>query len=293
MHDVGGLTERSIAFGPGEGLVGTLCLPAAAAAPGPQLGLVLFNAGVIHRVGPHRFNVRLARLLARRGIPSLRFDLTGHGDSARSDGRLPYEAQAVADLRHAMDALAAEADLGRFALFGYCSGARHAWAAALADPRVASVMMFDNFQYPTLRTRLNSYRARLRRRGFLNAVRGWTTRQVGNLARRASGIQAANGSKVEWAPFPAKRDFAEGAKQLHARGVKLGFLWSTSFEEYYNYPAQFADAFRGLGVDAIADWEYATELDHNAMLMSTQEKLMQRVERFVTQAERELAAGSS
>jgi len=282
------MIERSIVFGPGEGLVGTLCLPAEPAAGRAPVGQILFNAGVIHRVGPHRFNVRLARILARRGIPSLRFDLSGHGDSARSNGRLSYEAQAIADLRCAMDALGAGSEAARFALFGYCSGATHAYETALADERVAAVLMFDNFQYPTLRTRLNSYRARLRRRGFAHALAGWTSRQAAGLPQRIAAAWRPNGTVAAWAGFPPKQQFAENAKRLHARGVKLGFLYSTSFEEYYNYQAQFADAFRGFGLDRIAHWEYMPELDHNALLVATQAKLMDRIERFVTQVDRDL-----
>ena len=56
------MKEHSLAFGPNSGLIGTICLP-----DSPQkcgVGVVLFNSGVVHRIGPHRFNVRLARKLA-------------------------------------------------------------------------------------------------------------------------------------------------------------------------------------------------------------------------------------
>lgn len=275
------MIERSTAFGPGGLLVGTLCLPTEEEATGARVGQILFNAGVLHRVGPRRVNVRLARGLARRGIPSLRFDLMGQGDSARPDGSLGYEEQAVSDLRRAMDLLAAEAGVERFVLLGFCSGGPHAYAAALADTRVAGLFLFDAFQYPTLRTRINSYRARVRRRGLVNAVVGWTTRQARRLGTSlASPARPVATEGVAVANFPPKREFAERVKALHARGVKFSFLYSTGFERAYNYEGQFADSFRGLGVHGIVRSEFDPRLDHTAVLLATQAGFIRRVEQF-------------
>ena len=114
------MKEETLLFGPGQGLVGTLSVPSR---PTESLGMILLNAGMIHRVGPHRVNVRLARELARHGIASIRFDLAGHGDSARPSGSLSFQNQAVEDIRQAADALANATGLRRFAVFGLCSGA--------------------------------------------------------------------------------------------------------------------------------------------------------------------------
>ena len=46
-----------------------------------QPWVVLLNAGIIHRIGPNRLYVQLARRLASRGHAVLRFDLAGIGDS--------------------------------------------------------------------------------------------------------------------------------------------------------------------------------------------------------------------
>ena len=43
--------------------------------------VIMFNAGLLHHVGPFRLWVTLARELARKNIPSLRFDLYAQGDS--------------------------------------------------------------------------------------------------------------------------------------------------------------------------------------------------------------------
>ena len=57
--------ELAVSFGPLKHLSGTLALPDELAPAG--VGFVMLNAGVVHRIGPHRFNVRLARRLADQG----------------------------------------------------------------------------------------------------------------------------------------------------------------------------------------------------------------------------------
>ena len=61
-------------------MVGILSLPAA---PGPR-GVLIVTGGPQYRVGSHRQFVLLARALAARGVPVLRFDLRGMGDSEGS-----------------------------------------------------------------------------------------------------------------------------------------------------------------------------------------------------------------
>ncbi len=174
------MSERSIVFGANNGLVGTLALPDAPGGGVAGIGLLLFNAGIIHRIGPHRLNVRVARQLAACGIASIRFDLAGHGDSVRPSGDQSFEAQAVIDIRSAMDALGAAANLQRFAIFGFCSGAYHGFATALVDERVAGILMLDAYRYPTLKTHLYRYWARAAPApAAARAARGHAARPLG------------------------------------------------------------------------------------------------------------------
>ena len=151
------MNETTLAFGANAGLVGTLSAVAPHAA---GIGGLLFNAGVVPRIGPNRLNVRIARALAASGIPSLRFDISGRGDSAPARGMESYEQQAVADIRAAMNLLNERTGASRFALMGICSGAENAFHAALADERVVGVTLMDSYHYPTLRTHFNRFRQR-------------------------------------------------------------------------------------------------------------------------------------
>jgi hypothetical protein len=99
--------------------------------------IVMFNAGSVHHVGPHRLYVTLARELALLGFASLRFDLEGIGDSVLTRaGREnhPYPDTAIADTRAALDFLHQRFGYRRFIGLGLCSGAHTAFHAALALP---------------------------------------------------------------------------------------------------------------------------------------------------------------
>ena len=73
--------ESLVQLGAEGHLVGSLVQPTR---PSASVGVLFVNAGEIHRIGPHRIHVKLGRALAQDGVPSLRLDLTGLGDSGRA-----------------------------------------------------------------------------------------------------------------------------------------------------------------------------------------------------------------
>ena len=149
-----GATEIPIAFGPGEGMFGILCNPDAAASN--VAAMLLPTTGIDPCSGMSGMWTDLARQLARRGITSLRFDMTGVGES---NGRLTgdamtasYHPNRITDLGYALDALTTRG-FGRVTVVGYCSGAYAAWHAALKDKRIDSLLA-GNLVYFNLQTML-------------------------------------------------------------------------------------------------------------------------------------------
>lgn len=269
------MKEASLAFGPGGGLVGTLTLPSAGISPA-GIGQVLFNAGVVHRVGPHRLNVQLARRLAAHGIPTIRFDLSGQGDSARATGTLGFDAQAGADLSAAMDALAQAAGVSRFSLFGFCSGGCHSYAAAQADPRVMGLILYDTYIWRTPRSRLNRYLESIRHRGFARAVGGWLGRQPASLSGWFGNRDAAATFESGNFTMPTPDQFAEVVRRLRARGAKVGLIHTGGFADF-NYAAQFHDAFRGFGLDDDVSCDYFPDLGHSATVIPARQALVEHI----------------
>ena len=125
------IEEQWCRFGAERHLVGVLSRTSAAQ---DRPAVVIFNAGAVHRVGPNRVGVTLARELAAAGFACLRFDLEGIGDSVlRAAGREnhPYPDTALADARAAFDFLRREFGYTRFIPVGLCSGAYNTFHAGL------------------------------------------------------------------------------------------------------------------------------------------------------------------
>ena len=62
------MNERAIAFGPEQSLLGVLSLPPDQVSAPPAV--ILLNAGLLHRVGPNRLYVDIARRVGDLGYPS-------------------------------------------------------------------------------------------------------------------------------------------------------------------------------------------------------------------------------
>lgn len=129
------MKEAIASFGRTRSLVGIVTHPQS----GPRTDLpavVLINSGILHRVGPGRLYVKLARALAARGYLVLRFDLSGIGDSRSSDEDISFDQRTAAELDEALDYLHAEFGCRSFVLSGICSGAEIAYEAQRRDARV-------------------------------------------------------------------------------------------------------------------------------------------------------------
>ena len=132
--------ETPLLFGRHHRLFGLLTEPSVATAA-PMV--IVLNAGLIHRVGPRRLHVKLARRLAAQGFPVFRMDLSGIGDSEARRDALSAVDGVREDVREAIDFLSQHARAREFLLFGICSGAKISYQAALRDARVVGGVLVD------------------------------------------------------------------------------------------------------------------------------------------------------
>jgi dienelactone hydrolase len=249
--------EQPVQLGADGHLVGVLARPGAAEVPGAGAGpaarpvVIFLNAGVLHRVGPHRLHVILARRLAAAGIASLRLDLSGIGDSRAVPGALSFRESAVADTRAAIDWLAGELGAGaapRVVLFGLCSGADNALATAAADPRVAAIAIVDPPAYATPRARMRRVAARVQRLGSVRAVARWGAdallRRVRARLRPAAAprgdddVEYTGGREV-----PPAELYRAQLGALIRRGVAVLSIYSGALGERYNHADQLFELF--------------------------------------------------
>jgi uncharacterized protein len=145
--------ERALAFACHDAwLYGVLSLPAE---PCPR-GVLVVVGGPQVRTGSHRQFTLLARSLAQAGIPAMRFDYRGMGDS---DGEPRGFEDVGEDLRAAVDRFFAEVpQMREVVLWGLCDGASAAAMYARSDARVAGLALLN----PWVRTEAGAAKATLK-----------------------------------------------------------------------------------------------------------------------------------
>jgi len=208
-----------------RGLYGLLSEPPV---PGTAPAVVLFNAGFVHKAGPFRLHVRLARALAASGRLVLRLDLPGIGDA--DGGDTPWLSAA----RQALDAVQERTGLSRFVVGGLCSAADLGWHLALADARVGGLILLDGLARRGAWFRVGQLQLFLRR-----PFAHWPGMLARGLGHADPGDPAAEDLR-DWPEPGAER--ADMAKLL-ARGVEMFALYTGGAAPYFLHPRQFAATF--------------------------------------------------
>jgi exosortase A-associated hydrolase 1 len=123
----------------GDDLVGIVAVPENRERS--TIGLLVIVGGPQYRAGSHRLFVQLARHLAAKGTPCMRFDYRGMGDSTGE--QRTFEA-VDEDIRAAIDAFLVQIPtLQGIVLWGLCDGASAASLYAPQDKRVIGTVLLN------------------------------------------------------------------------------------------------------------------------------------------------------
>lgn len=233
------MRELAVQFGPEKGLSGIVT-----EAGGDSVGVAvaILSAGITHRVGPNRLHVSLARALARKGFPTLRFDFSGVGESETSTDPDSYEVRTDREVGAALDVLQQKTGADRFLLVGLCSGADNALRAALKHPRVAGAVLIEGYAFGSRSYRLDYYSRRLiRPETWRRLIHGRIS--LSDVAAGLSGMRTrpAAGAAAEpdeaarfWRMPPPDRIVAD-LGELARRGAELLFVLSRDSPSEYNF----------------------------------------------------------
>ena len=138
--------------------------------PSTETGVLIVVGGPQYRAGSHRQFTLLARQLAEQGIPSLRFDYRGMGDS---EGEMRNFEAVDNDIRAALDTFFKHVPgLRRVAIWGLCDAASAALYYAHTDPRVGGLILLN----PWVHTEASASRARFKQYYLLRLLQRsfWT-----------------------------------------------------------------------------------------------------------------------
>ncbi|MEO7497671.1 MAG: hydrolase 1, exosortase A system-associated [Massilia sp.] len=171
--------QRALLFNcHGNSLVGIIDVPER---PLPR-GVLVVTGGAQYRVGSHRQFTLLARMLAARGMPVMRFDRRGMGDSHGSprgyDGIDDDIGAAMKEFFIQMP------EMTEVVIWGLCDAATAATFYANRDPRVRRLVLLN----PWVRTPESEARAMLRHYYLarLGEVAFWKKVATGNVHFAAS-----------------------------------------------------------------------------------------------------------
>ncbi|WP_428682170.1 serine aminopeptidase domain-containing protein [Reyranella sp.] len=271
--------ETTLHFGPDRRLFGIVCDPQT----GPSRhAVIIVNGGRDPRYGASRQGVGFARRLARCGFSSLRADFAGLGDSLGPRGRENIISHAFADrtsdIRAMIDALEARGH-ERFTIQGICSGAFHAFHAALAEHRIGALILVNQPLFTLPRSlaeiayldhdqltplfylrklsNLNSWRALVSGRVDIGmTLHSLWVRGLRYLRRTARGI----GRLIGLVP---KLSFAQSALgDLCARGVKTLFLLSPAKQDLEPFRREFTLEPRALARYRGSEVRIVPRMDH-------------------------------
>ena len=275
------MRETAVLFGPGGSLAGIVTEPNRGVTGRPAV--LLLNAGLLHRIGPSRVYVRMARMLASAGFMVLRFDFSGIGDSDRCRDDVPRPEGVLREAREAMKFLAESRGVDQFVTIGLCWGATSAFRIACHDPRVVAAVMIDWYAYRTFGYYLHHYGARLFKvkpwYGFF-AGRSPAGRRLRRTFGVGGGHQTGNPLGMSYArQFPPKKAVLSDLHGLAGRGVDLFFIYSGGgMENWYNYRAQFKHMFPSLRSNKRMRVEFFGEADHTFTLLRHQDALVTAID---------------
>jgi len=163
-------------------------------------GVLIVVGGPQYRVGSHRQFLLLARTLSESGVPVLRFDYRGMGDS-EGEGRT-FEA-IDADIRAAIDAFVEHVpQLREIAIWGLCDAASAATFYAAKDSRVIGLVLLN----PWVRTEAGAAGAVLKRYYAARLMDPNLWRKIGrgefSFANSLSSLWRILKARFGWKPLP-------------------------------------------------------------------------------------------
>ena len=292
------MREHAWLFGEHRTLVAIVTDPAGrdvhATAP---VGAIFLNAGVIHRVGPSRLYVHLARALAGVGWLSVRLDHSGIGDSpVRRDGR-SFDESAVSEAREVMDGLEESRGIRRFVLIGLCSGAVTSFDTAGVDERVAGVVMINPQGFDE-NAAWNDY---IQNRGHARkywkqsffSVQSWWNALTGRIHyRRLATVlwrQATAGVRADDVIMPVVTRVATDLQKLMHRHVRTLLVCSEGDDgiEYMNVILE--EDVRSMPPSPHLAVEILPGADHSLTLRASQRRVVDAVRRWAASLESDLA----
>jgi pimeloyl-ACP methyl ester carboxylesterase len=271
--------ETAQVFGRNRNLIGIISEPTGSPKAGPAI--VVLNAGIIHRVGPSRIGVEIARALATAGYRVLRFDLSGVGDSTASPDVATLADVVRADIADAISLLQGPEREPGVVLFGICSGADNAFYVGSEDERVAGMVLIDPTVHATRGFRLRHAWSKVRSaRSWWNVVSG---RSLYLRIRRSLSRDEARPPGYYGLLTLDQKSATQRARVMSQRGVRFLYVITGDLQRFCNYPEQIFESLGGAIAQQQLGVEWRPKADHLLRRESDRAWLADRIRAWLEQ----------
>ena len=269
------MQESVVQFGPNNGLIGFLTKPDESVRVADAPTAVILNAGIVHRIGPFRLHVDIARQLAAAGYSTLRIDLSGLGDSQPRTEKLRGENRAVLDVADAFDYLETNYDSDNFVLLGLCSGAFNAHQVCVRDSRVLGAVFIDGIVFPTRGYFWRHTVGRLfKPRFYRNAFKRRSNFKKQPWINEDAGEELAE-SEFFFADDLNRDAIAKDLKDLKNRNVSMLFLYTDGYDDVCGRK-QFREMY-AMDPDDQVQVEYYAKAEHTFRIVGNRNVASQRI----------------
>lgn len=242
-----------------------------------SIAVVMLTAGMLHHTGSFRFHVLLARELEKIGVPSLRFDLSGIGESLATGLAGCSLNRAAEETTNAMDYLAEHYGVKNFILFGLCSGADDSWHTAVIDERVIGLVMIDGLGYPTPKSQRNYQKQKIARFSKPDYWLSKTRRLL--TEKNAPSSTMPLGDDIR--EFPSHEVASEHLRHLINRDVKILGCYTSGAAAYFNYVEQFAEMFPTVDITGKVEVKLYSQVDHVTILQEDRQTILDDIMRWL------------
>ena len=297
------MREEAVLFGRTRSLVGIMTYPSESLGGNHLPAVIILNAGIMHRVGPNRLHVKIARTLAAMGFVVLRCDFSGVGDSKVREDALPFEKSAIAETQEAMDCIHEAMGTEKFVLMGMCSGATISFKTACCDPRVEGAVLINarmhlhpmnDELHAYIRNRalarhywrialFSSFRAKNWLKAMTGKVESWKI-----ISKMVTGFHIGSLSGHQRKVSPEVNDVWANLRSLSERGVRLLHIYSEGDEGLDYLHVILGDKLKEWRSDGKFSMEVIQGANHTFTLLWSQEYFLNVIRDW---AHRELLRG--
>jgi hypothetical protein len=290
------MVEQIIKFGQNPSLVGVLT--SADERLHRNFCVIISNSGLIHKPGPNRLSVKIARQLASKGIDAFRFDFSGMGDSPLSENVQDSLHSNITEIRWAMDKITDITGITSFALYGLCSAAEVNFRASIEDERVSGLILVDGYyQTPELleqilpvvsrkchiryyRKHLFDYRRWIKVFTGKSQAISWR-KLLGRLRHRRAPHAPAAYRPVHAAARPAVDTGIDKWEALFNRGLAAQLIYSEGSHYVDLYHHSLAEALKPYRRRKMLEYRLISNADHTFTPVWSQQRLADLVCRWV------------